>query len=220
MNNEGTVERFTRVERVGHLLYAIAFVALAATGLTLYLPQLAVYGTGEAGTVTRFIHRLAAMLLVAAPLLYLILAPRRFLASAGLVLHWRRADGRWLGPGLRFYWTGSREGIPPQDKFNTGQKLHALIQAVCFAVFVATGLILWIWFQQVSAAAFRLSLILHDAAFVVSFGAFLVHLYLVLLHPLTRHEVTAMVDGGISASRARELYSRWYEEVRGSTQRR
>ena len=67
---------------------------------------------------------------------------------------------------------------------------------------------------------FRVSVILHDLAFVASFGFFLVHLYLSLLHPLTRRDVAAIVDGTIDEASARKLYPLWYEEVRGAARHR
>lgn len=214
-----TVVRFTGPERFTHLLYAASFLLLAATGATLYVPQLATYAAGEAGALTRLVHRLAALAFMAAPVLYLALAPRQFAGSLRRILSWGAADLRWLGAGPRYYWTGDRRELPPQDKFNTGQKLHALVQVACFIVFAVTGLLLWVWGPALGLTAFRLSVILHSAAFVVAVGAFLVHVYLVLFHPLTRPHVAAMVDGTIAAEAARELYPRWYDGLRRSAGR-
>ncbi len=213
MSQRGIV-RFTGTERVVHLLYLVSFLVLAATGVAFYLPQLGLYAAGEVGLMNRLVHRGAAVVLMACPLLYLLFDPRSFATSIRRSFAWGAADAGWLRHGLGYYWSGSREGIPPQHKFNTGQKIHAVLQVLCFIAFTATGLIVWIWGPALEPSTFRLNVILHDVAFVVSFGAFLVHLYLVLAHPLTRPHINAMVDGRISEEDARALYPRWYDDVR------
>lgn len=218
MSSRGIV-RFSPVERVTHLLYLVSFLVLAGTGFAFYLPQLGVFASGEVGLLTRLIHRIAAVVLMACPLLYLLLNPRNFAGSAGQILRWGKADAGWLAHGLGYYWSGDRSGIPPQGKLNTGQKLHALLQTLCFALFAATGLILWAWGPGLQPSSFRLNVVLHDVAFVVSMGAFVVHLYLVLAHPLTRPHIGAMVDGRIAEADARTLYPLWYAKIRGAASR-
>ncbi|MDP2625806.1 MAG: cytochrome b/b6 domain-containing protein [Candidatus Rokubacteria bacterium] len=218
MSQRGIV-RFSGTERVVHLLYLVCFLTLAGTGVIFYLPQLGIYAGGEVGLLNRLIHRVAAVVLMACPLLYLVFDLRGFATSVGRSFSWGRADAGWFAHGLAYYWTGSREGIPPQDKFNTGQKLHAVLQVLCFGVFAATGLIVWAWGPGLAPSTFILNLILHDIAFVVSMGGFLIHVYLVLAHPLTRPHINAMVDGRISDEDARELYPLWYARVRGASAR-
>jgi len=53
----------------------------------------------------------------------------------------------------------------------------------------------------------------------LSMGAFLIHAYLVLAHPLTRPHINAMVDGRISEEDARALYPLWYARIRGASAR-
>lgn len=215
------VIRFSAAERFLHFLYLIAFLALSGTGLVLFLPQLRGYALGEAGELNRLIHRLAAVALMATPILYLLLDAKGFGASLRWILRWGKADWRWLRPGLKFYWTGSRTGIPPQGKFNTGQKFHALLQAICFVTFVITGLVMWVWGETIPAPLFSLSVILHDLAFLLSFGGFLLHSYLSAVHPLTRQHIGAMVEGTIPETDAKEMYPLWHQEIeRQATARR
>lgn len=210
---EAEVVRFSGTERFLHFVYLIAFLTLSGTGVVLYLPQLRGYTLGEAGELSRLIHRFAAIIMMATPVLYLLFNPRGFGQSLRWIFRWGKADWQWLRPGLKFYWTGSRIGIPPQGKFNTGQKLHALLQVTCFAIFVITGLIMWVWAQEISPSIFRLSVILHDLAFLASFGGFLLHFYLAAIHPLTRRHIGAMVEGTIPEADAKEMYPVWFKEI-------
>jgi formate dehydrogenase subunit gamma len=214
MMSEPRLVRFSAVERAVHLSYLVAFLTLAASGITLYLPQLAGYTVAEAGQLSRLVHRAAAVLLVASAALYPLLAPRQFRDSVRrTVLTWSRADLRWLRAAPRYYWTGDPRRLPPQGKFNTGQKLNAVCQGASFVVFVVTGALLWFWGTAVTPAVFRASVILHDLAFVVSFGGFMVHLYLVALHPATRGQIVHMVDGTVSEPFVRHQYPLWHDEI-------
>lgn len=212
MNSSRTVTRFTGLERVLHLTYLLSFLALSATGFVLFLPQLQAWAVGPAGELNRLVHRLAAVALMGTAAAYFWFGRVQWRDSLRWILEWTRADRDWLRPGVRYYWTGDRSGIPPQGKFNTGQKGNALLQAVSFAVFVVTGLVMWFW-SGAPAWIARTSVILHDVAFLLSFGGFLLHLYLSAIHPLSRAHVVAMVDGKIPAEDAKKLYPRWYERL-------
>lgn len=214
MSTEPTVTRFTGVERLLHLVYLLAFLGSVGTGLVLFLPQLRALAVGPAGEWDRLIHRLAAVVLMATPVAYFWFGRERMRESLRWILTWTKADREWMGPGLRFYWTGERAGIPAQGKFNTGQKGHAALQGVSFAIFVVTGLLLWSWGWGVPAWLFRVSVILHDVAFLCSVGGFLLHFYLAVIHPHTREHLGAMVHGAIPEEDAKALYTLWYERLR------
>ncbi len=217
--SEPRLLRFSPVERAFHLLYLVAFLTLALTGAVLYLAPLAPWAAGEAGAMTRIVHRVSAVVLVIGPLVYLLFDFRNCVRSIARMFSWTPDDFVWLLASPRYYWLGQRRGIPPAGKYDTGQKLNGVIQIECFAVFVVTGSLMWFWGPALSPTAFRVSVILHDAAFVFAFGFFVLHVYMALLHPLTRRHVTAMVDGTIEESAAREHYPRWYAEVRGDASR-
>lgn len=213
MSTDRAVTRFTARERALHLVYLLAFLSLTVTGFVLFLPQLHAWATGPAGELNRFVHRVAALVLIATPVAYFWFARDRMRESLRWILSWGEADRAWWRPGLRYYWTGDRAGIPPQGKFNTGQKAHAVLQGVCFVIFVATGLLLWFWGGAPAWLA-RTSVILHDVAFLFSFGGFMLHFYLAVFHPHTREHATAMVHGAIPEEDARVMYPLWYQRLR------
>jgi len=198
---ERRVVRFSAAERGAHLLHIVSFLTLVITGFSLYLPQLSAFAVGAAGEATRLIHRLAAVIFMVAPVLYLILDAGGFTSSLRTILKWGPEDGEWLRTALRTggaYWTGDRSGIPPQGRYNTGQKLHGLVQFVAFWIFVVTGLIMWFGVASVSPGLFQLSVIAHDITMLIAVGYFMIHLYLTLFHPMTRIHINAMVDGTLA----------------------
>lgn len=205
--------RFTKGERLFHWVYFVAFAVLALTGAFLYLPWLP-FSIGEAGEMSRFIHRLFAVVLMAVPILTLVFSPRGFLADLKEGLSWRGEDLRALGIFLtRYYWTGDSRGLPPQGKFTAGQKLNVTMQVLTFIVMAVTGLILWLGAGYVPIWALRWSVVLHGlAAFGVTCFV-LVHIYMVTILPMTNRAIASIIVGTVSEEYAREHHPRWVEEL-------
>lgn len=136
-----------------HWIVAAAFFASLITGLIIYTPALS--GLASGGW-TRLVHRIAAVLLVGAPVAYGVLRPqaaRQWLADLGL---WRRkppADGHVL---------------------NRWKRRHKLLISLGLALFVLTGALQWFLKGTVSPGAFHVSLFIHDILF---FSAIIVVLY-------------------------------------------
>lgn len=202
--------RFSAGERIFHWVYFVAFVVLAVTGAFLYVPWLA-FTVGEAGETSRLLHRLFAIGFLASPLLPLVISPRRYLRNLGEAFSWRGEDVRGLWFILtRYYWTGNKRGLPPQGKFTAGQKLHVVLQVVASAVIGVTGLILWFGPGYLSAVWLGWSVLLHGLLAVVVICFVLVHLYMVVVHPLTNEAIAAMTLGTVSEDYAQTHHPKWY----------
>ena len=205
--------RFSAGERVFHWVYFVSFVMLAVTGSFVYVPWLA-FAVGEAGETSRLLHRLFAVVFLASPILPLVISPRRYLRNLGEAFSWRGEDVRGLWVILtRYYWTGNRRGLPPQGKFTAGQKLHVAVQFVASAVIGVTGLILWFGPGYLSIAWLRWGVLLHGLSAAAVLCFVLVHLYMVVLHPLTNEAIAAMTLGTVSEDYARTHHPRWYEAL-------
>jgi formate dehydrogenase subunit gamma len=208
--NGTSLLRFSAGERIFHWVYFLSFVVLAVTGAFVYVPWLA-FAVGEAGETSRLLHRLFALAFLASPLLPLVISPRRYLRNLGEAFSWRAEDVRGLWFILtRYYWTGNRQGLPPQGKFTAGQKLHVVMQFMASAVIGATGLILWFGPPYLSVVWLRWSVLLHSLSAVVALCFVLVHLYMVVVHPLTNEAIAAMTLGTVSEDYARTHHPRWH----------
>ena len=71
------IPKYTFIERFLHWVHTVSFIPLVATGLVLYLPSLQALAQGDAGIWMRLVHRLAAVLFIAEPVLYGIVQPLR-----------------------------------------------------------------------------------------------------------------------------------------------
>src|SRR5437868_803824 len=176
--------RFSRTERTLHWVHASAFLVLLASGLCLYLPSLAeLIGRRP---LLKDIHVYTALAWLAALALVLLAGDRRRLLATAREIDTFDADDRaWL-----------RGRRTPQGRLNAGQKLNAIVTAALAVLFAVTGFFLWYGERN---HAFRLqnALIVHDWLMYISFFLLLGHLYLSLVHPSTRHSLSAITRGWV-----------------------
>jgi formate dehydrogenase subunit gamma len=191
------VLRFTRTERAVHWVHAAAFLVMLATGLVLYLPDLAAL-VGRR-PLLRTIHVDTALAWACALAAIAIVGNRRAL--------WRTARDveRFDGDDLRWL-RGDRRA--PQGRFNAGQKLNAILTAAFALLFAVTGLLIWLAEHDLR---FRLegTILVHDALTYVSVVLLAGHLYLAVIHPRTRHALRGMVTGSVRADWAAEHHPKW-----------
>lgn len=189
------MHRFGGTERALHWVHAAGFAGMLGSGLLLLLP-------GLAASVDR----------PAAKAVHLAVAGAWLTALAAVALGGDRAavrrtrrelealsddDLRWLG--------GHRV---PQGRFNAGQKLHAAVQAALAALFVLSGVLLWLGERS---TAFRLpgTVALHDGAMAVALVLLAGHLWLALVWPATRPALRGIVRGQVPAAWARAHHAAW-----------
>jgi formate dehydrogenase subunit gamma len=215
------VTRFSASERIAHWLHFLAFTVLLGTGGFLYMPALQPFTIGAAGEAARLSHRLAAVVFILCPLIYLLGDPKGFVGSLREAFSWGADDIRWLRLAWQYYTKGAEVDVPPQGKYSAGQKLNALTQVIVFILFTITGLIMWFGpgLGWVSSTVFLWSVIIHDLSVTAAVVFFLLHLYLVAIHPFTRESITAMFEGVVTREYAEEHHAKWYEEVKTSEAR-
>jgi formate dehydrogenase subunit gamma len=191
--------RFSRTERAVHWVHASAFLVLLASGLCLYLPSLAeLVGRRP---LLKDIHVYTALAWLAALALVLLAGDRRrLLATAREIDSFDADDLAWL-----------RGRRARQGRFNAGQKINAIVTAALALLFAITGFFLWYGERN---HAFRLqnALIVHDWLMYISFFLLLGHLYLSLIHPSTRHSLSAITRGWVREDWALEHHPKWVEQ--------
>jgi len=214
MQNE--VERYRTPTRVLHWVHGGAFVLLFLTGLILFIPGLSVLA--QSGW-TRIVHRIAAVLFVAAPLIYIPLSWKASLRGIKDAFSWGRKDIGWLKAAPSYYFLCDEENMPPQGHMNTGQKMWWLMVLTFGTLFAITGLIMWLLLakETAPAAVLQWCVLIHDVSFIAIGCMFFVHIYMSVIHPLARPARTgawsSMVRGKVSAEYAKSHHGKWYEEI-------
>lgn len=191
------VERFTLTERLLHWVHASAFFVLLGSGLVLYLPSLSAAVARR--PLIKDIHFWTGVSWAGAIVLISLVGNRRALAATIREIDlFDRDDVGFLAGKTR----------SPQDRFNAGQKVNAILTAAFALLFFVSGLLLWYGERD---TRFRLAgtVFLHDTLMYVSIVIVAGHLYLSLVHPTTRHALRGMTLGSVRTDWARAHHAKW-----------
>jgi formate dehydrogenase subunit gamma len=202
------VERFRKRTIWFHWIHAAAFLVLLVTGAMLFLPGL---GGPAAGGLPRSIHRIAAIVFIAAPLAYFIIHPKMSFRFIKETLTWGKDDINWLLLAPDYYFGGDESRMIPQGHVNTGQKMWQFIALGTGILFIVSGILMAFFKDTLSSGVFQWMIIVHDFAFILAFLMLLVHIYTGSLHPRMTESLRSMWDGKISRHYAQSHYSKWYD---------
>jgi formate dehydrogenase subunit gamma len=210
---EGRLLRFLPVERLAHWAHATFFILAFASGLLTWIPSTRIWMAGSRQTVTH-LHEGIGVFMIAVPLFLFLVINRRRLASD---LHeldlWDADDRVWFSRAVRGY-TLLRREMPPQGRFNAGQKANSIIVAATALGFAVTGSLLFAK-PHVPAWLVSRALLLHQVLAAAAIALFAGH----LLHAFStghgRDSLRAMAGGTMSAMVARERHEKWWRRQGG-----
>jgi formate dehydrogenase subunit gamma len=204
------IPKYTFVERLGHWVHAATYIPLAFTGLLIFAPFLKGLAQGDWGEALRVAHRVFAIAFGIMPVLYAILQPRRLLMNVRENLTFGREDIGWVKAAIPYYLLGKHVDMPPQPRFNTGERLNAAAIMVGTMLFGVTGLTMWFGRGIIPPWLFRTAVIIHDLTMILTFVMFIIHFFLAVAHPLMWQSLVSMRYGVVSESYAREHHAIWY----------
>jgi formate dehydrogenase subunit gamma len=211
---EQGIERYRKPTRILHWVHTGAFIALFLTGLILFIPPLSVLAEDS---WTRFIHRIASVIFVFAPLIYLSLNWKSSIKGIKDAFSWGLADLGWIKAAPRYYFFCDEEAMPPQEHMNTGQKMWWFLVIVFSITFVITGLLMWLFKGIAGPTLLQWMVLIHDVAFIVTGLMFFVHIYMSVVHPLVRPlrtgSLASMTRGKVSIEYAKSHHAKWYDEI-------
>jgi formate dehydrogenase subunit gamma len=204
------IPKYTTLERVLHWVHTAAFIPLALTGFVLFSPWFLSLDQGAAGITLRLIHRITAVFFGGVPIVYAILQPRRMMLNVKEFLTFSKYDLLWLKGAFPYYVLGKHADMPPQPRFNTGERLTAVVMVIGTIVFGLTGLPMWFLKGIMPVGLYQVLVILHDLMFIITFAMFLIHFYLAVVHPMMWQSLVSMRYGVVSESYARAHHAIWY----------
>ncbi|MGZ4853999.1 MAG: formate dehydrogenase subunit gamma [Candidatus Angelobacter sp.] len=204
---EDQVQRYTFAERAYHWINSIAYTYLMLTGLALFTPLAywLAYVLGGPATI-RYWHPWVGLVYLAT-----IFWMHRM---------WKRdmqkipEDEQW-SKNIRAYAENRDEMMPPQGRFNAGQKQFWWVMLYCTFILLITGIIMWIPEKMPPSLHWVLPIIIfiHSATALITIAAFIIHVYMSVW--VTPGSVKAMVEGQVSTSWARTHHRLWYEKITG-----
>jgi len=206
---EPQVERFRKRARFLHWTIAVSAAILALTGLFLYVPA---FGMAAQDGYTRVIHRIAAIVFIVMPLIYLVWTPRSVGSFIKDAFSYGSADWEWAKKAPDYYFGGDESKMPPQGHVNAGQKLYMLCALVCGIGLTVTGLMIWFG-GSVLWMAF-----VHDLFFIIFLLFTAIHVYLGALHPHMTESLRSMITGKAPVEYLKHHYGKWYDEEFGESE--
>jgi len=209
------IRKYTGLERFLHWTHTVTFLTLAITGMVLFIPFLGPLAAGEAGTFLRLLHRIAAVGFGALPIIYAIFQPRRLWMNLKEMFTYGREDIGWVKALIPYYLLGRSETMPPQGRYNTGEKINGAVLIIGTAVFGITGLVMWFGKFVVPVWLFQVCVVLHDLAMIATFNMFVIHLFLAVAHPLMWGGLVSMRFGVASKEYVAHHHAAWLEELSG-----
>jgi formate dehydrogenase subunit gamma len=199
------VHRFSAGERILHWLFAIFFLLLLLSGLGLWLPP----GSNpvlDHRDLVRAVHLDAAIGLIATVIPAL---------SKGAPLNTLWHDVQWFDRDdwiwLRRILVPAplrRRPLPPQGRFNAGQKLNSIAVAAATVGFVVTGTMMWQG-EHLATSLSEAADTWHLWLMVLVIPLILGHLALSLLVPSTRPALRGILFGSVRADFAARRHGHW-----------
>ncbi|MFH1176469.1 MAG: 4Fe-4S dicluster domain-containing protein [Acidobacteriota bacterium] len=121
-------------------------------------------------------------------------------------------DLRWLGiKPLVLAGLADKSRLPPQDKYNAGQKLFAISAIAGTSVIVLTGLVMT--FHLGSADVVRAAILIHKLAVMLALVGIAVHVTMAAIIVEERPSLWSMIVGEIDRRHAEEHSAKWVKEM-------
>lgn len=208
------VERFNFVARLTHWSHTVTFLLCLFTGLVLFLDSVdwlaAIFG-GYAGA--GLVHRISAVLMTLALAIFVVFDFRGIIDWIKDLLRFGINDIKFvmLFP-LEFL--GFPVKMPPQTRFNGGEKGNSIVTPTCVILLVLSGYIMW--FPSIFPAGLvRVAYPVHDIAMVFATVMVCMHAYLGSFHPGSGESFWGMWKGTVRSDWAKHHHAIWYEETYG-----
>ncbi len=201
------VLRYRIGQRVVHALLATSFVLLLITGLALIVPFM--QPMTQNGW-SRIIHRVAAVLFMMVPVVYLVVDWRGVLELVKESFTYDRDDWEWAKHSYKYFF-GKAVGMPPQGRLNAGQKVHHAGVIIFSATVVLSGLALWFAKGVMGPQMLALSGLVHDLSMFALTILLVGHLYFTYVYKA----LSSMTTGYVPLEDAKIEHSKWVDELQG-----
>jgi formate dehydrogenase subunit gamma len=199
--------RYTLVERVHHWMGALFYVYCLITGLAFWSPYMfwlaALVGGGP---TARFWHPWIGLAFTAS-MFWLYRMWRGDMATTEADLRWRKA--------VNHYIENDDQNLPPEGRFNYGQKIFFWRMFYGVILLALSGLGLW-FVESIPWSLHWLRLLcvtVHVVAALATIGGFIIHVYMGTA--MIRGGFTSIIRGEVSVAWAKTHHRLWYEQVTG-----
>jgi formate dehydrogenase subunit gamma len=206
---EGVICRYSLHERVHHWLAAFTYIYCLITGLAFWSPYMYWLATLVGGGPTaRFWHPWFGVGFA----LSVFWMYKMWIGDVRIT----DADRRW-SKAMRYYVENQDEKLPPEGRFNYGQKLFFWLMFYGVFLLVISGL--GLWFVESIPWSLRwlryTAVTVHVVAALATIAGFIIHVYMGTA--MVRGGFTSIIRGEVTATWAKTHHRLWYEQVTKGT---
>jgi formate dehydrogenase subunit gamma len=210
-DNGGTIVRFSLASRIGHWLYAALFIVLFLTGLAIAVRSIGgLFGTDALKFLLKT-HLLLGYFFAVPVVILLLFSTKSFARWIRDIFTFTKNDASFITSFIKEFFGGKTE-IPPQGRYNGGEKINSIIQIAGFLVMLVTGILLHTS-ESHSAATLGWAKVIHSFCGLILGGVIIGHAYLGLFHRPTKASLKGMLTGKVDMKFAKSHHSLWVEEV-------
>ncbi len=211
---KGKVLKHSEQTRTMHWVHLIAFIILGLTGIGFYWDINAISNIFGGPANASLVHRWAGVVFTVGPALYILFNFEKFARFVDTISTFSKDDFGWLKT-MGGYIPFLKGDVPPQDKYNAGQKmLGGIIIAGCL-ILILTGFPMWLWRHLMPAALLAFCYNVHFWTAIIMILAIAGHFFLAAIHPKSRVEFASMMlDGYIDAQISAHHNEKWFKELR------
>ncbi len=206
------VERFNFLSRFTHWGHTVTFILCLFTGLALFFDGVdwlaAIFG-GYVGA--GIVHRISAVTMTIVIGIFVLFNFKVLINWVKDILRFGMNDILFV---LKFpaEFLGFKVDIPPQTKFNGGEKGNSMVTPTMVILLVLSGYIMWfptIFPKWLVIAAYPT----HDIAMVLATCMVCMHGYLGSFHPGSGESFWGMWKGTVREDWAKHHHATWYAET-------
>jgi formate dehydrogenase gamma subunit len=126
-----------------------------------------------------------------------------------------RDDLRWIARKPLAMLGLSRRPLPPQDKYNAGQKLFAISALIGTTLIIATGVVMTLHLGP--PALIRAAIVTHKLAILLALVGLAVHITMAAIITEERPALRSMITGTVDREHAEHHSQKWVEEISADT---
>ena len=207
------VVRFGGAARFAHWGHTVTFLVLLFTGLILFTPALTFLAPVFGGYVNAsLVHKIMAVFFTIIPLIALVKNFKGFIEWWKDVFSFGMDDIKFL---LKFpleFFGFEVKGVPPQSKFNGGEKMNSVVTTTACVFLALSGYVMWF------KAAFPLVVVqwaypIHGLCMLVATCMVCMHAYLGSFHPGSGESFWGMWKGAVRSDWAAHHHGKWYDDI-------
>lgn len=209
------VERFNFVARMTHWGHTVTFLLCLFSGLILFLNGGADWLSTIFGGIrgANLVHRIAAVTMTVLLAIFVVFDFKGIINWVKDILRFGKNDIVFI-INFPLEFLGFKVKIPPQTRFNGGEKGNSIVTPTCVILLVLSGYIMW--FPSFFPAGWvRIAYPTHDLAMIFSTVMVCMHGYLGSFHPGSGESFWGMWKGTVREDWAKHHHAIWYEETYG-----